>query len=260
MTATVSGAARLTAAFRQLDTRGDGIAPEVLGRLLQYLDARTWTHDKVALLLGAVHMKRNGRIQCEDFVSWLMDGAAPNELAAAGSREEEVLAAVQFACSRGPSILASPLYSAFNTAENWHAPLERHSLDAVIPDESDMLIAALPTDDACEEAVTQPPTRRPSLEDGLLDEPSRRWLDEEGNRTFFATDDTLLQSIQRATSQGPTLLTSALAETGGQHAEPQSEEMLLTEVLCYSDSEPSRSREPSKAPPERRGEFAADQW
>lgn len=256
----ITGAARLTSAFRQLDTKGDGIAPEVLGRLLQYLDARTWTKDKVELLIGAVITKQNGKIHCEDFVAWLMEGATPNELALAGSAEEEVLVAMQFASSQGPSLLASRMGTAYNTAESWFTPGQdcgqKYLLVEHHTDEADMLIAALPKDDAYEEAVTQPPTRRPSIEDASMDPAMRLMLEEEGNRTLFATDDSLLQSIQRATSQGPTLLTSALAEANRQLAE-QTEEALLAEVLCYSDSEPP-SREPSKAPPEHRGECVAE--
>jgi len=58
--------------FRRFDKNGDGIITKAeLRRVMQELDAKVWTEKHLSQLVRAVDKNGDGKIQFEEFVSWL---------------------------------------------------------------------------------------------------------------------------------------------------------------------------------------------
>lgn len=69
----VKEAGEILKVFQAYDTNGDGvISRDELARLLQTLDKATWTERKISTLIRAVDSDRNGKIDFDEFVRWMM--------------------------------------------------------------------------------------------------------------------------------------------------------------------------------------------
>lgn len=66
--------------FERYDANGNRtISKDELRKVLQALDRTSWTERKVDRLFRAIDVKRDGRIDYDEFVRWLSAGATPDE-------------------------------------------------------------------------------------------------------------------------------------------------------------------------------------